>query len=57
VIFVPEWPNESLLVCNWPHSVGQNHFFENMLFNRDSAIQKFSRRFCTVCKSENSVPY
>jgi hypothetical protein len=29
-----------LLVCNWPHSVGQNHFFVQMLFNRDSAIQK-----------------
>jgi hypothetical protein len=29
-----------LLVCNWPHSVGQNHLFEKMLFNRDSAIQK-----------------
>jgi hypothetical protein len=30
----------SLLVCNWPHSVGQNHFFVKMLFNRDFAIQK-----------------
>jgi hypothetical protein len=29
-----------LLVCNWPHSVGQNHFIIMMLFNRDSAIQK-----------------
>jgi hypothetical protein len=29
-----------LLVCNWPHSVGQNHFFVKMLFNKDSAIQK-----------------
>jgi hypothetical protein len=29
-----------LLVCNWPHFVGQNHFFVKMLFNRDSAIQK-----------------
>jgi hypothetical protein len=29
-----------MLVCNWPHSVGQNHFFVKMLFNRDSAIQK-----------------
>jgi hypothetical protein len=45
-----------LLVCNWPHSVGQNHFFVKILFIRDSAIQKCSRRFCTVCKSENSVP-
>jgi hypothetical protein len=27
-----------LLVCNWPHSIGQNHFFAMMLFNRDSAI-------------------
>jgi len=30
----------SLLVCNWPHSVGENHFFVKLLFNRDSAIQK-----------------
>jgi hypothetical protein len=28
-----------------------------MLFIRDSAIQKCSRRFCTICKSENSIPY
>jgi hypothetical protein len=35
-----------LLVCNWPHSVGQNHFIVMMLFNRDSAIQKSFRRFC-----------
>jgi hypothetical protein len=27
-----------LFVCNWPHSVGQNHFFVKMLFIRDSAI-------------------
>jgi hypothetical protein len=46
----------SLLVCNWPHSVGQNHFFVKMFFIRDSVIQKYTRRFCTVCKSENSVP-
>jgi hypothetical protein len=45
-----------MLVCNWSHSVGQNHFFVNMLFIRDSAIQKYSRRFYTICKSENSVP-
>jgi len=32
-----------VLVCNWPHSVGQNHFFVMMLFNRDSAIQSASR--------------
>jgi hypothetical protein len=29
-----------VLVCNWPYSVEQNHFFVMMLFNRDSAIQK-----------------
>jgi len=29
-----------VLVCNWPHSVGQNHFFVKMFFNRDFAIQK-----------------
>jgi hypothetical protein len=30
--------NGSLLVCNWPHSVGQNHFIVMMLLNRDSVI-------------------
>jgi hypothetical protein len=45
-----------LLVCNWPHSVGQNLFFVKMIFNRDSAIQKCFQKICTVCKSENSVP-
>jgi predicted membrane channel-forming protein YqfA (hemolysin III family) len=40
VIFFPEWPKESLLICNWPHSVGENHFIVMKLFNRDSAIQK-----------------
>jgi hypothetical protein len=27
-----------LLVCNWLHSVGQNHFYVMMLLNRDSTI-------------------
>jgi len=45
-----------LLVCSWSHSVGQNQFFVMMLFNRDSAIQSASRRFCTIYKSENLVP-
>jgi len=52
------WSNHSscMLVCNWPHSVGQNHFFVMMLFNRDSAIQTTSRRICTIYKLENLVP-
>jgi hypothetical protein len=37
-----------LLVCNWFHSVGQNHFYVMMLLNKDSAIQRSSRRFYTV---------
>jgi len=45
-----------LLVCNWLHSVGQNHFYVMMLLNKDSAIQRSSRRFCTVYKSEKSNP-
>jgi hypothetical protein len=46
----------SLLVCNWLHSVGQNHFFVMMHLQRDSAIQRSSRRFCTVYKLEKSNP-
>jgi hypothetical protein len=45
-----------VLVCNWPHSVGQNHFFVKMFLNRDFAIQSTSRRLCTVYKSENLIP-
>jgi hypothetical protein len=47
-----------MLVCNWPHSVGQNHLFVMMLLNRDSAIQSASRRFYTIYKSEkfSSLP-
>jgi hypothetical protein len=45
-----------LLVCNWLHSIGQNHFFVKMLLNRDSAIQSASRRFCTIYKSEKLNP-
>jgi hypothetical protein len=37
---IKDFGNTYLLVCNWPHSVGQNHFIVKMLFNRDSAIQK-----------------
>jgi hypothetical protein len=36
--------------------IGQNHLYVKMLFNRDFAIQKCFRRFCTICKLENSVP-
>jgi len=46
----------NVLVSNWLHSVGQNHFFVKMLLNRDSAIQSASRRFCTIYKSEKSDP-
>jgi hypothetical protein len=27
-----------VLACNWPHSVGQNHFFVKIFFIRNSAI-------------------
>jgi hypothetical protein len=45
-----------LLVCNWPHFVGQNHFVVKILFNMDSTIQNTSRRFYADYKSENSIP-
>jgi hypothetical protein len=46
----------SLLGCNWLHFVGQNHFYVMMHLNRDSAIQKPSRRLCTIYKLEKSDP-
>jgi hypothetical protein len=36
--------------------IGQNHLCVKMLFNRDSTIQKYFRRFCIVCKSDILVP-
>jgi hypothetical protein len=45
-----------LLVCNWLHSVGQNYFYVMMLLNRDSSIQSYSRRFCTIYQSVKSDP-
>jgi hypothetical protein len=46
----------SLLVCDWLHSIGQNHFYVMMHLNRDSTIQSSSRRLCTVYKSVKSDP-
>jgi hypothetical protein len=56
VFLFQNYQRGSLLVCNWPHFVGQNHFFVVMLFNRDFAIKSDSRRFCTIYKLENLVP-
>jgi hypothetical protein len=39
-----KFPVEVLLVCNWSHSIAQNHFFVKMLFNRHSAIQKYFQK-------------
>jgi hypothetical protein len=52
-----------MLVCNWLHSVEQNHFYVMMLLYKGSVIfrslliQSYgSRRFCTNSKSEKSDP-
>jgi len=51
-----------LLVCDWLHSVGQNHFYVMILLNRLSIIFSLliqshtSRRFCTDSKSDKSNP-
>jgi hypothetical protein len=47
----------SMLVCDWLHSVGQNHFYVMMLFNRDSVIESSSRRVCTAYKLVKSNPF
>jgi hypothetical protein len=52
----------TLLVCNWLHSVRQNHFHVMILFKQGFSyfqsllIQSFSRRFQTVSMSEKSDP-
>jgi hypothetical protein len=45
-----------LLVYNWPHFVGQNHFYVMMLSNRDFAIQKCFQKILHSFKLENSIP-
>jgi hypothetical protein len=45
-----------VLVCSWPHSVGENHLFVMMLLNRDSAIRNAFKKFCTIYKSEKLDP-
>jgi hypothetical protein len=55
VIFVTEWPKGEF-VSNWPHSVGQNHFFVKMLFNRDYFIQKCFQKILHSLQVRNSVP-
>jgi hypothetical protein len=45
-----------MLVCNWPHSVGQNHFIVNVLFNRDSTIQKRFRKSALCTSKKNRFP-
>jgi hypothetical protein len=52
-----QFSSYELLVCNWLHSVGQNHFYVMMHLNRDSAILKSSRRLCSVYKSEKLDPW
>jgi len=54
---------ESLLVCNWLHSIGQNHFYIMLLFNRGyHLIQSLlfrdvlQSRFCTYSKSKKLDP-
>jgi hypothetical protein len=53
VIFVPEWPKGELLGCNWLHSVWTKLLVCKDAFNRGSAIQKWFRRLCIDCKSED----
>jgi len=45
-----------VLVCNWPHSVGQNYLYVKVLLTGILLFRSTFRRFCTVCKTENSVP-
>jgi hypothetical protein len=47
-----------LLVCNWPHSVGQNHFFVKMFFNRDSTVQKCFQKILHILQGRkfDSLP-
>jgi hypothetical protein len=52
-----------LLVCDWLHSVGQNHFYVKLLFNQGCCCYSKSRihyvlqrRFCTEFKTVKSDP-
>jgi hypothetical protein len=45
-----------LLVCDWLHYVGQNHFYVMMHLNKDTAIWSSSRRICIVYMSVKLGP-
>jgi hypothetical protein len=48
----------SLLVCNWLHSVGQNHFYVKILFIRDSVIFRalFLEDSAQIPSQKNRIP-
>jgi hypothetical protein len=55
--------NENLLVCNWLHSVGQNHFYVMMLLYREAALSRvytsflfFKEDSVRISRQLNSVP-
>jgi hypothetical protein len=45
-----------MLVCNWLHSVGQNHFFVKMHLNMDSSIQSASEDSAQSTSQKNWIP-
>jgi hypothetical protein len=52
-----------MLVCNWLHSVGQNHFYVMMLLNRDSVIFRvfifrvmFLKDSAQISSQRNHIP-
>jgi len=48
----------SLSVCNWLHSVGQNHFYVTLLFIRDSVIFRvlFLEDSAQISSQRNRIP-
>jgi len=46
----------SLLVCNWLHSVGQNHFYVMMLLNRDSVVFRVFLFKVIILKDSAQIP-
>jgi hypothetical protein len=35
-----EFLKHNLLVCNWLHSIGQNHFYVMMILYREAALSR-----------------
>jgi len=47
----------NMLVCNWLHSIGQNHFFVMILLNRVPLFRVLPEDSAQSTGQKNRIPY